>query len=107
VAFGWARYSQRPFYLTFGLLTCAAYFLEVNLYYILNQYTQAAKTGESAEGRGLAITLFFVASLAARLDWLIYGLFAYSTINIVIKVVRFLRLGRARPDAPLPAKPAS
>lgn len=107
VAVGWARYSQKPFYLAFGLLTCALYFLEVNLYYILNQYTQTAKTGESAEGRGLAITLFFVTSLAARLDWLIYGLFAYSTINIAIKVVRFLRLGRARPEAPLPGKPAS
>ncbi len=107
VAVGWARYSQKPFYLAFGLVTCALYFLEVNLYYILNQYTQAAKTGESAEGRGVAITLFFVTSLAARLDALIFGLFVYSTVNIVIKVIRFLRLGRVRPEAPLPGKPAS
>ncbi len=99
VVFGWYRYTHKTFLLAFGLFTCAGYFLEVTLYYLINTYLGIQKTGEAAEGRGLAITCFFVTSLANRLDWLIYGLFVYSFSNVIIKIIRFAKLSRDHASA--------
>ncbi len=92
---GWYRHTRGVFLLAFGLATCAAYFLEVCLYYLINAYKGVQKTGEAAETRGVAITMIFVTSLVARLDGMIYALAVYSFSNVFIKVVRFIRMGRS------------
>jgi len=102
MVFGWYRGTRGTFLLAYGLLTCAAYFVEVTLYYLTNAYLEVKKTGEAAEGRGVIITLFFVTSLAGRLDWLIYIFSAYAFSNVVIKTVRFLRIGRDQASARRP-----
>jgi phosphatidylglycerophosphate synthase len=91
---GWYLHTRGVFLLAFGLVTCAAYFLEVCLYYLINAYLGIQKTGEAAETRGVAITMFFVTSLAGRLDWMIYALAVYSFGNVLVKVFRFIRFGR-------------
>jgi phosphatidylglycerophosphate synthase len=96
MAFGYYRYSHRTFVLVLGLVTCAGYFLEVTLYYLINVYQGITKTGEAAEARGVAITAIFLTSLAGRLDGMLYGLCVYAFSNVGIKIVRFLRLGRAQ-----------
>ena len=102
MVFGWYRFTRGTFLLAYGLMACAAYFVEVTLYYLTNAYLEVKKTGQAAEGRGVVITLFFATSLAGRLDWLIYIFSAYAFSNVVIKIVRFLGLGRGQASTRLP-----
>jgi phosphatidylglycerophosphate synthase len=94
VAFGYARYSGRPRFLVFGLMTVALYFLQLTLYYVSILYARSEKSGESAEAKSLAVCGLFVSSLAGRPDLFLGGIFVMTLICVIVLVVRFLAKGK-------------
>jgi len=94
-SFGYFRYTGSVRFLAFGLVTVALYLLQLNLYYINNVYTRLEKSGEGAEAKSLAVVLIFVFSIIGRPDGFLAGIFLLGLIGTVIKLVRFLRKGKA------------
>jgi len=78
--------------LILGLFVISLYLLQVILYYIFNRFNDA-KSGESGEGRALAIFFIFVMGLLNRLDLIIYALLVETVLNLIYRVSYFLLTG--------------
>ncbi len=94
IAFGLYRTSGDPRVLMLGLLTLGLYFLQVALYYLRNIYTGLEKNGEGAEAKNLAVFVILLFSLAGRPVGVLLAVGLMGVLGTVIKLVRFLKLGR-------------
>ena len=99
-SFGYFKYKGDIRFLVFGLVTIGLYFLQVCLYYINNLYTRSEKNGEGAEAKSLAVFLIFLFSVVGRPDGILLGVFLMAFPGMIIKLIRFLRKGRAAAAAP-------
>ena len=99
-SFGYFKYKGNIRFLVFGLVTIGLYFLQVCLYYINNLYTRSEKNGEGAEAKSLAVFLIFLFSVIGRPDGILLGVFLMAFPGTIIKLIRFLRKGRAAAAAP-------
>lgn len=97
-AAGIFRHGRSYAFLVFSLVTIALYFLQLALYYINVLYTRAEKNGEGAEAKSLAVVFIFLSSVAGHPELFLIGIFAMSFTGVFVKLVRFLRKGRA-PEA--------
>jgi len=97
-SFGYFRYTGSVRFLAFGLVTVALYLLQLNLYYINSVYVRSEKSGEGAEAKSLAVVLIFVFSIIGRPDGFLAGIFLLGFLGTIIKLIRFLRKGKA-PEA--------
>jgi len=72
-----------------GLIGVGLYFLQVSLYYVINQYKQTQRTGDAAEARGLALFVVMILSLLNMLQVIIWILIVETILNISFKIVNF------------------
>jgi phosphatidylglycerophosphate synthase len=100
VTFGIYRSTADPRVLVLGLLTIGFYLLQVGLYYLNNIYTGAPGNGEGAEAKNLAVFGIFMFSLFRWPLGILIGVGLMGSLGTVIKLVRFLRKGRAPESAP-------
>jgi phosphatidylglycerophosphate synthase len=91
---GYFRQSGSWPMLSLGLLAIALYMLQVNLFYVHNQYRNS-KSGESGEARALGIYAVTLCAIIYRLDWIIIAILAESLLNLVYRITHFLRDGPA------------
>lgn len=103
VAFGIHRVTGDPRVLMLGLLTIGLYLLQVGLYYLNNIYTGASSIGEGAEAKNLAVFAIFVLSLVGWQLGILIGVLMLGVLGTVLKVIRFMRKGRALAAAAPPA----
>ena len=94
VTFGLYRATADPRILMLGLMTIGLYFLQVSLYYLNKIYTGAAKNGEGAEAKNLAVFAILVFSLAGWPIGILIGVGLMASVGTVVKLIRFLRKGR-------------
>lgn len=92
MALGYYIYSNNLKLLIISLIAVALYFLQVSLYYIMQNYKKDEKPGQSAEARGLMIFVIFIFSMFNRLDILLIMFMLELTINIAVKILFFVRL---------------
>jgi len=97
-SFGYYWYTGSVRLLAFGLVTVGLYLLQLVLYYINNVYSRSEKSGEGAEAKSLAVVLIFVFSIIGRPDGFLAGVFLLGLLGTIIKLIRFLRKGKA-PEA--------
>jgi len=79
-----------------GLLTAGLYMLQVNLFYLFKSFTQRKETGDTGEARALMLFGILVFSIANRLDIFIYVLLVETFINILIRLIHFIYLGKKK-----------
>ncbi len=84
--------------LILGLITAGLYLLQINLFYITNNYLQRKKTGLTGEARALMLLGACVAGIANWLDIFIYCLLAETTINCLWRLIHFIRLGKKQKE---------
>jgi CDP-L-myo-inositol myo-inositolphosphotransferase len=94
ITFGLYRASADPRILMLGLGTIGLYFLQVSLYYLNNIYTGAAKNGEGAEAKNLAVFAILVFSLIGWPIGVLFGVGLMAVVGTVVKLISFLRKGR-------------
>ena len=94
ITFGLYRATADPRILMLGLMTIGLYFLQVSLYYLNNIYTGAAKNGEGAEAKNLAVFAILVFSLIGWPIGILIGGGLMAVVGAVGQPVRFLRKGR-------------
>ena len=98
-----AAHYQQSHDLTFtvaGLAGLAVFNLQVALYYVVENYKKARQTGMAGEARGLISWLIVAATLARRLDLLIWMLIVVPVLNVLFRVVHFHWLGYRRGRTP-------
>ena len=59
------------------------------------------KSGEGAEAKSLAVFVIFVFSIIGRPHGFLFSVFLMGSLGTVIKLVRFLRKGKAPEAAPV------
>jgi len=79
--------------LILGILGGGLYLLQVNLFYITDSYLHTEETGQTEEARALMLLLVMICSIADRLDVGIYLLLAETIVNIVVRLIYFIKLG--------------
>jgi CDP-L-myo-inositol myo-inositolphosphotransferase len=94
ITFGLYRQTADPRILMLGLGTIGLYFLQVSLYYLNNIYTGAAKNGEGAEAKNLAVFAILVFSVAGWPIGVLFGVGLMAVVGTVVKLISFLRKGR-------------
>lgn len=94
ITFGLYRATADPRILMLGLMTIGLYFLQVSLYYLNNIYTGAAKNGEGAEAKNLAVFAILVFSLIGWPIGILIGVGLMAVVGTVVKLISFLRKGR-------------
>ena len=87
IVIGYYNYSHDFIYFMIGSFLVALYFLQVSLYYIMNNFKKTSKAGEAAAPRGLAVFVVFVFSVLNRLDILIWIFAVELVINISYKIM--------------------
>lgn len=91
---GYYAYSGRVLFLTLGLSAAALYFLEVVIYYLVEEYAGSAVKSGSAENRGFFLFLIFLSGVTGRIDIGIGVLLVLMAGMNLFLIVRFLRLPR-------------
>jgi phosphatidylglycerophosphate synthase len=97
MVFGYYRYSNNRTVFLVGLTALSLYFLQTTLYYLMIMY-QSKKTGLAAETRGFAIFVMLVFSFLNRLDLFIYLVAIQVVLNVIFKLINFIRWGKETPD---------
>ena len=100
ITFGLYRASADPRILMLGLMTIGLYFLQVSLYYLNNIYTGAAKNGEGAEAKNLAVFVILIFSLVGWPLGILISVGLMAAVGLVVKLISFLRLGKHPQEAP-------
>jgi len=93
IALGWFFHTGDRLLLIIGLLNTGLYFLQVILFYLMREYQRINTTGQTAEARGLILFAILAGSLLGRLDILILGITAIILTSIIVKFLRFARMG--------------
>ncbi len=83
-------------FLILGFLAAGLYLLQVNLFYLTNNYLQRKEKGETGEARALMLLAVMILGIANRLDIGIYLLLAETVIVNIVRTVYFISLGRKR-----------
>jgi phosphatidylglycerophosphate synthase len=94
---GFYRYSHNLNLFIAGLIGLGLYFLQVSLYYLINQFKQTKRTGDAAEARGLSLFVLMLLSVLNVLQLFILILIVAPVINISYKIVYFT--GKARKES--------
>jgi phosphatidylglycerophosphate synthase len=91
---GFYRYSHNLNLFIASLIGIGLYFLQVCLYYLINQHKQTSRTGDAAEARGLTLFVLMILSLLNMLHIFIWILIIEPILNISFKIVYFIGKGR-------------
>jgi len=94
ITFGLYRQTADPRILMLGLGTIGLYFLQVSLYYLNNIYTGAAKNGEGAEAKNLAVFAILVFSVVGWPIGVLFGVGLMAVVGTIVKLISFLRKGK-------------
>ena len=70
--------------------------LQVNLFYLTKSYLQVNRTGDTGEFRALLMWAVLIFAVVNRLDIFIYLVVAETSINVVVRLIYFIRLGRKK-----------
>lgn len=97
MVFGYFRYTGSWKWLIIGLVSLGLYNLQVNLYYISNQYYGIDKLGDRAEARGFGVFVILILSLANRLELMFLAMSVMTILNIGYRLFIFFWKERKRP----------
>jgi phosphatidylglycerophosphate synthase len=93
ISFGQFYLTNNFKLLIISIITTALFSLQVNLYYLYNALKKNEKKGETGEARALFMLLILIFGIINRLDILIYILFVETIINILFRIIKFIRTG--------------
>jgi phosphatidylglycerophosphate synthase len=94
IAAGVYFHTQNLLLLVLGLLSAGLYMLQINLYYLTKHFQGNHATGETGELRALMLLLICILAVLNKLDLIIYGILAETALNIFVRVILFIRLGK-------------
>ena len=73
-----------------GIFTVALLFLEISIFYVIQNYKKRETTGETGPAKSMVIFIIFIFSLINRLDIFMVALMIGICFNIIFKVIVFL-----------------
>jgi phosphatidylglycerophosphate synthase len=77
-----------------GLAGAGFYLLQINIFYLIKQYTNSAETGDTGESRAFFIFTVFVLSLLNRLDIMVWIGITATLMITSARLRQFLRFKR-------------